>query len=73
MTSTIPGDGDLWVTINQAAAHWHVTRVTVARWIRDAKVPMRRTPGGHPRVYIGEVAFDPNKRADEILNSLGRR
>ncbi|MCA9316965.1 MAG: excisionase family DNA-binding protein [Planctomycetes bacterium] len=43
-------------TPTEVAQLLRVARGTVYRWIREGRLPVRRTPGGYPRIHPDDVA-----------------
>ena len=45
-----------WMTPGEVAPLAKVRESTVKRWARTGKIPSARTPGGHIRVRLSDVA-----------------
>ena len=43
------------LTVSEAAARAKCSPETVRQWIKDGKLPNRKTPGGHFRVRVSEL------------------
>ncbi|MEA2246737.1 MAG: hypothetical protein QOH46_1266, partial [Solirubrobacteraceae bacterium] len=51
------------VTLNRACAALNVSPTTLRRWADDGRIDAVRTPGGHRRFYLGDIARLQAERA----------
>lgn len=54
------------ITPREASAMFGVSTKTLARWDAEGKIRSLRTPGGHRRYYLTEVAQMTNTGESEV-------
>ena len=62
-------DGTCWMTVNETAAFYGVSRRTVYNWLRAGKVTTQRSPGGPPRILVDTGAWEAARLRD--VDGLG--